>query len=256
MKSKLLLYLGLTGSVLIGLWVVGAVVRWKQPQIQLPATQIEKAFDAVSEKRQAELEAEAKAKTEAVSSDALVAAHAAIKGSLSDWKQADAAIACARAGALFTKWQTWSSKTGQPLEVIYRDELAAHLLRVHTWQQRTNAGISGDATHVAEARAIVGDTQVILALGDLLYSQQSAPLCDNRVDSEVVKLNQVYSEVAARVDTRDTQLRQLENDQVAAVNNYWSSVTGTEPAAAGTEPVKADNPLLKLMFGEKADGQH
>lgn len=231
-------------------------MRWKQPQIQLPATQIEKAFDAVADQRQAEVEAESRAKTEAVSSDALLAAHAAVKGSLSDWKQAEAAIACARAGALFTKWQNWSAKTGQGLEVVYRDELAAHLLRVQQWQQRTNAGVSGDAVHIAEARAIVGDTQVILALGDLLYSKQSAPLCDNRVDAEIVKLNQVYSEVAARVDTRDTQLRQLESDQVAAVNEYWSTVTGTEPAVTGAEPVKAGNPLLKLMFGEKADEQH
>ena len=177
MKSKLILYLGLTGSVLIGLWFVGAVVRWKQPQIQLPATQIEKAFDAVADRREAEAEAEGKAKSEAVTSDALLAAHAAVKGSLSDWKTADSAIACARAGALFTKWQTWSTKTGQPLEVVYRDELAAHLLRVQQWQQRTNAGISGDAAHIAEARAIVGDTQVILAMGDLMYSKQSAQLC-------------------------------------------------------------------------------
>ena len=253
MKTKLILYLGLAGSILVGLWVIGAVVRRKQPQIQLPATQIEKAFDAVADRREAEAEAEGRAKSEAVTSDALLAAHAAVKGSLSDWKQADAAIACARAGALFTKWQTWSAKTGHPLEVVYRDELAAHLLRVQQWQQRTNAGISGDAGHIAEARAIVGDTQVILAMGDLLYSKQSAPLCDNRVDAEIVKLNQVYSEVAARVDTRDAQLRQLETDQVAAVNEYWGAVTGTEPAAA--EPVKATNPLIKLMFGEGSDGK-
>jgi hypothetical protein len=90
-------------------------------------------------------------------------------------------------------------------------------------------------------------------MGDLLYSKQSAPLCDNRVDAEIVKLNQVYSEVAARVDTRDAQLRQLETDQVAAVNEYWGAVTGTEPAAA--EPVQATNPLIKLMFGEGSDGK-
>ena len=222
MKTKLLTYAGAGLTSLTLLWLASQYLRWRNPQIVLPQTQIESAFEAVSEAEQAEALQQEQAAQDAVFQSELSASHAAVKSALADWnRNGDAALVCARSQTLYTKMVGIADQTKRPLEVVYRDELAGHVSRLQQWQQQSHAGVTGDSAAIADARAMVGDTQAFLALGDLLFSKASAPLCDNRLDSEIAQLGMVYSEVAARIDTRDEYLREVEADSLARANNWW-----------------------------------
>lgn len=256
MKNKLIVLTLIAGGGLAGLWAVGEFIRWKSPQIVLPQSQIETAFEAVQQKTSAEAEAEQNARRANAIENELMAAHAAVKVAQGDWARADASLACARGQHLFAKWQKWADETGQSLERIYRDEFAAHLTRIRDWQQQNNGGIVGSPERIGDARALVMDTQVFLMLGDLLYSQKSAPLCDNAIDAEIVQLGLVYSEVAARVDTRQDNLKRIEQAQLTEAANYWAEATGQstdEETEAKPVEYSAPSRIKQFLYGDGAN---
>ena len=252
MKSKLFFYaVGAAGGLTI-LWLAGAFLRWRSPQIVLPANQIETAVEAVTANREEAQQAERQAQADQVFQSELLAAHAAIRSALSDWRSADAQLACARAQHIMGRWQTVSTETGKGLEVVYRDELNAHLSRLRQWQETTNGTIAGSPEAIAEARAMVMDTQVVLTLGDLMYSGLSAPLCDGSVAQEISKLGLVSSEVAARADFSRQRVQQLEQEQLESARAFWADPTPVNPP---TEAGAAPSRLYQLMFGEDSGNE-
>lgn len=250
MRSKLILYGTGVAGVLTLFWVIGAVVRWRNPQVMLPTSQIESAVDVVTQRRAIEQREAFQAQADQVFQSELLAAHAAVRGALSDWRAAEAQLACARAQHIMGRWQAVSNETGKGLELVYRDELNAHLGRLREWQQQTNGSISGSPEAIAMARAMVLDTQVILTLGDLMYSAQSAPLCDGTIAQEIHKLGLVSTEVAARTDFSRDRLQQLDQQQLEQARAFWAEQQ-QQPT-----PVEADavpNRLYQLMFGGGTD---
>lgn len=252
MKSKLIVYTTATAGALTLLWLAGAVVRWRNPQIVLPTAQVEGAVEVITERR-AQEEAQARqAQADQVFQNELLAAHAAVKGALADWRATEGQLACARAQHIMQRWQAVSTETGKGLEVIYRDELNAHMERLRQWQQQTNGTIAGSPDAIAKARAMVLDTQVMLTLGDLMYSGQSAPLCDGSIAQEIHKLSLVSSEVAARADFSRDRIQELEQQQLEQARAFWAD---QQEAPAPVEASTAPNRLYDLMFGGGANDQ-
>ena len=249
MKSKVVIYAGGAVGALSVLWLAGAVLRWKNPQIVLPTAQVEGAVEAITTRREMEQQAQRQAQSDQVFQNELLAAHAAVKGALADWRATEGQLACARAQNIMQRWQGLSTETGKGLEIIYRDELNAHLGRLREWQAQTNGTIAGSPEAIAKARAMVLDTGVLLTLGDLMYSGQSAPLCDGSIAQEIHKLGLVSSEVAARADFSRDRIQQLEQQQLESARAFWADQQPPAPVEASTAPSR----LYDLMFGGGAN---
>jgi hypothetical protein len=213
---------------------------------------VEGAVEAITERRDMEQQAQRQAQSDQVFQSELLAAHAAVKGALADWRATEGQLACARAQNIMQRWQGISAESGKGLEIIYRDELNAHLGRLREWQGQTNGTIAGSPEAIAKARAMVLDTGVLLALGDLMYSGKSAPLCDGSIAQEIHKLGLVQSEVAARADFSRDRVQQLEQEQLESARAFWAD---QQEAPAPVEATAAPSRLYNLMFGGGANDQ-
>ena len=247
--NKLVLYGAVLTGGLTATWLIGAFLRWRSPQISLPTSAVEQAVEQVTSRREAEARANRQQQADQVFQNEMLAAHAAVKGALADWRNAEGQLACARAQNIMGRWQAISTETGKGLELVYRDELNAHLGRLREWQGQTNGTIAGSPEAIAKARAMVQDTSVILALGDLMYSGQSAPLCDGTVAQEIHKLALVHSEVAARADFSRDRIQQLEAEQIENARLFWADQNAPAPVEASAAPSR----LYQLMFGENGN---
>jgi len=258
--KKSILLIGGVVIIFAGGNVLRNVLAHRNPQIMLPLEQIRQAVDVVTSEEQAEAEAEADARAAQVYESEMLSAHQAIKVGLQEWRGADKTLVCARANAIHRKLQEWSEKTSQPLEVVYQQELAAHISRVREWQMAFNTGVAGDAESIAQARAVAGDTEALLFLGDRMYSRQGIPICDTLLDAEITRLGLIYSEVAARADTRNENLVQLEQQHLEQANAFWDSQIGnTDSDIAPSQPDKPaeDTPersrIQNFLYGEGVD---
>lgn len=195
MKRKTIV---LAGSLIGLLMVLGAlrqVMGSRTEVVSLPMDAAEMAFNHLLTTKEAEAEAEAQADQEFIEQNELLQAHQVVRIALSEWQGLRDSETCARAKTMEKKLTDWRDKTGQSLEMILEQELAAHLQRVDKWNRET-PGVSGEADEIAKSRAIRGDTEALLYLADLIYSGQAVPFCQDSYAKEIARLSQTFKVIS------------------------------------------------------------
>lgn len=279
MKQRTVIFLGSLTTLIL---VLGFLRHWsaqRQQVIEVPLAGIETGVDAVLEQRDQAAQAEAEAAQSGLVEDQMLIAHQAIVAALQQWGPVEELVdgqlvvtdplVCARAKTLERKLTDWRGQTGQDLERIYQQELAAQLRRANDWNLNST-GVSGEAGAIAISRATIGDTRALLWLGDLIYSNRSVPFCKDSYAQEIASLGQVFNEVAARVEVRDENMARLRQEQVQKAQQVWED---QEPSIArkpvdppaevttdGVAPVDAApisdseegrGPLGRLFYGDE-----
>jgi hypothetical protein len=260
-KKRSVVFIGVLVALVGFSWAVRWFVTQRTEIISMPMESVRVGVDQVLSERERVALEQAAADQAVIDQSELLIAHQALRVALESWGELNDVLVCQRAQALHRKLTDWRSQTGKSLEEIYKLELAAHMQRVHRWHAH-NSGVHGDAKAIAEARAIQGDTAALFYLGDLIYSGQGVPLCQDNFSLEIAQLSQVFNEVAARVQRREQNLKALEAEHLRRAQEVWNrqAESGVQPAIvrrpleqpdAPAEPVEADvNFLRGFLYGE------
>ena len=161
-------------------------------------------------------------------------------------------LICIRATAYADKLRDWANKTGKDIELVYRDEFAAHINRIQQWQLANNSAVMGDAARIADARAIAQDTLALALLGINYYEGKESPLCDNAIDAEVQQLVLTYGEIASRVDEKLAERQRLDREGIQAAQTYWKQQTEGVPEGEMAEN-RLGNKLKQMLSGIAAN---
>lgn len=245
-------------GILVLLGLLRQVMAERNEIIQLPMDAVKTAVDHTLADRESEAAALQQADREFIEQSQLLRAHEVTRVALSEWSGLRDAETCIRAKAIEKKLIEWRGKTGQNLELILKQELGAHLLRVDEWHKAT-PGISGEAEAIEKSRAIRGDTEALLYLTDLIYANESVPFCQDSYAVQIARLSQVFTEVAARVDTTDQQMARLREEQMARAREVWETTGTAEPQPLPPAPVTAEppteNPAPEVEAQEPSSGR-